>query len=127
MAVESEDATGFTSGENNVAALACLDLPVEPLGGCGRGIESGGDQDAVIGPVFIPIVAGQMLVIPIQFAGVGVDRESGIAVQIGWCVGRNRIEIAAVALEAGVGRWIRNTPDDGIGSGIVSAREAPRA
>ncbi len=93
-AIEREDAAGFTGGQNNVAALAGLDSGVEPFGGGMRGIEGGGDQDAIVGPVFIPIVAGQMLVVPVQLAGVGVDRDGRIAEQIGGGVRRNGVEIA---------------------------------
>ena len=96
-AIQLEDSAGFADRDRDVALLAALDRGIDPFHELRIGIQSRPQQSSFVRVIGIPIVAGQMLVIPGELAGSGIDRDGGIAVEIGRGGARNGVGIAVVA------------------------------
>src|ERR1019366_3096238 len=124
-AIEHEDAAGFAHGGEDVTLLTLLDCRVDPLDEFGIGREARVDESALVGVVGIPIVAGQVLVIPGEFAGGGIEGDGGVAVEIGGRGTGDGVGVAVVAEGALVGHGVGDAPVDELADGIVSAGEAP--
>ena len=82
LAVERVDDAGFAgdAGED-FAAFAGLELGIDPGDLRGVGGDGGVDQDAFEGMVEIPVI-DDVLVIPDDLAGVGIDGQRAVVIQI---------------------------------------------
>jgi hypothetical protein len=80
--VEGEDASGLAGGEDDVALFTGFDFGVDPFELRIRA-QLGVDEGALVGPILVPVVAGEVLVIPQQLAGVGIERQRRVAVEVG--------------------------------------------
>ena len=76
VAVQHEDAAGFTDGDDDVALLAGPDCGVDPLHVLRIGTDARAHQRAFMRVVGVPVVAGQMLVVPGELAGVRIRARS---------------------------------------------------
>ncbi len=72
-AVEREDAARFADGYGDVALLTLFDGGVDPFDELRIGSQLEVQQRAFVGVIGIPVVTGQMLVIPVELAGGGID------------------------------------------------------
>ena len=82
VAVEHENAAGFTDGDDNIVFLAGRDCGIDPLHGLRIGADACAHQRSFMREVGVPVVGGQMLVVPGQFPGVRIQRDCRIAVEI---------------------------------------------
>ncbi len=48
----------------------------------GIGIQPRADQRALVGVIGVPVVAGEMLIVPDELPGLGVERDGRVAVKI---------------------------------------------
>ena len=69
--------------------------------------------------VLVPVVARQMLVVPDELAGVGLQRDGRVAVEVGGRGRGNRVGVAAVPRRARVRHRIGDAPVDEPPHGIV--------
>ncbi len=110
----------------NVALLAAPDVRVDPLDELRIRVDRRSKQRPLVRVVLVPIVARQMLVVPGELAGVGIQRDGRIAVEIGGRKRRDRIRIAAVPRHPRVRRRIGNAPVDQTPHRIVAPGQTPR-
>src|SRR5688572_28089951 len=79
-AVENEDSTGLANRHDDVTLLSSRHRRVDPLHEARIGIEPRSKQSPFMRVVRIPVVAGQMLVIPRELAGVRIQGDSRVAI-----------------------------------------------
>ena len=68
--------------DHDVALLPARNVGVDPLHRAGIGIDRGPQQRSLVDVVGIPVVAGQVLVIPDELAGIDVQRHRRVRVQV---------------------------------------------
>src|SRR5262249_4672742 len=73
----------------------------------------------------VPAVAGELVVVPDELAGLDVERERRIAVEIGRRGEGNGVG-TAVARKPRIGVRIGDAPVEDLALGIIGARQAPR-
>ena len=83
-------------------------------------------QRALMRIVGVPVIAREMLVIPGELAGIRIDRNRGIAVQIRRRRPRGPIRLAVVPRRALIRHRIRDAPVDHFAHRIVAPRQSPR-
>jgi hypothetical protein len=82
-AVIEPHAAAFADGDCDVALDALAHLRVDPLHVPRVGLDDGTDEHFLFVDVHVPVVAGQVLVVPHELAGVRLQRYGRVAVQIG--------------------------------------------
>ena len=125
LLVEGEDVASFSDIDHDVAFLALGNLRIDPFDEFGIGADFGVDQRSLVDMVGIPIVAGQMLVVPDELAGIDVERERAVAVEfrrrlVGYSVG-----VSVVPLQPRIGNRIGNRPVEYAAFRIVGTGQAP--
>src|SRR5690606_25809034 len=110
--------------DHDVAFRAAFQLRADPLHLVGIGIHAGAQDQALLVHVRIPVVSGQVLVVPDQFTVVGIDGQRGIRIQVYRCHHRCHVG-TPVALQARVGTGIGDTPVQQATFRIVGTGQAP--
>ena len=90
VAIERPDAAALADRQRDVALLAARNVRIDPLHELRIGTDRRAHQHALVRVVQVPVVARQMLVVPDELAGVGIQRDRRIAVEIGGRGERNR-------------------------------------
>ena len=124
-AVDLKNSAAFAHHHRYVVFFAARNIGIEPLHVLRVGIEFFADQRALVRVVHVPIVGGQMLVIPFELARFRIERDGGVAVKIGGRGARGAVGIAIVALQARVRHGIRDAPVERFADGIVGAGQSP--
>ena len=125
-AVEHPDAAALPDHDNGFAYFAALDRGIDPLDGFRIRLEHRRDDRSLVRVVEIPVVTGTVLVIPDEFAGLDIQRDGRVAVEIRRRRRRYRIR-AAMPCEPGIGRRVGRAPVGDLAHWIVGARQAPGA
>ena len=127
LAVVEPDAAALGGRDGDVARDAARDVRVDPFDVRGIGIDDGADQGLLVRDVHVPVVAGQMLVVPDELARVGIQRDRRVAVEVGRRVARDRVDVAAVTIGARVRHRVRDAPVEDSAHGIVASPGSPRS
>ena len=124
-AVVEPHAAAFADRDRDVALDAFRHVRVDPLHVPRIGIDDRADQRLFLVDVHVPVVAGQMLVVPDELARVGVERDRRVAVEIGRRMARDRVDVAAVPVAARVRHRVGDAPVDESPHGVVGAGQPP--
>ena len=124
-AVQHEQAASFTDSDRQIDFLPARDVWINPLHEFGIGIEARAHQRSLMGVIGIPIVAREMLVIPGEFPGRGIERDGRVAVEIRGRGARDRVGISVMPRRALVRHRIGDAPVEHLAYRIVGARESP--
>ncbi len=125
VAVVDPQAAAFADRDDDVALLASRDVRVDPLDESRVGVERRPDQRLLMVDVHVPVVTGQVLVVPDELARAGTQRHRRVAVEVGRRRARNRRVVAAVTGRARVRHRIGHAPIQQIPGGVVRAGQAP--
>src|SRR5690349_3379004 len=82
VTVDDPDPASFRYRRNNIPFLPALYLRVEPFHVLRIGIEDRSEKNALMRMVFVPIVAQQILVVPIELARLGIKSHCKVAVKL---------------------------------------------
>ena len=126
VAIERPDAAALADRQRDVALLAARNIRVDPLDELRIGIDRGPHQHSFVRVVQVPVIARQMLVVPDELAGVGIERHGRIAVEIRRRRKRNRARVSAVAGGPGIRHRVGDAPENQPPHRIVPARQSPR-
>jgi hypothetical protein len=125
LLVEREDVAGFRDLDHNVVLLALGNVRIDPFDELRIGTDLGVDQGPLVNMIGIPIVAGQMLIIPDELAGIDVERERAVAVELrGRLVGHGG-GVSVMPLQPRIGNRIGNRPIEHATFRIVGPGQAP--
>ena len=125
LAVVDEQAARLAQHHHDLALLGgSRQLRVDPAHRLGVRVDHRVDERALLHEVLIPVVARQVLVVPVDGAGVGVHRDGRVGVQLA------RRAVAHVPGPApdqpGIRKRHRDAPEDAVQLGVEAAGDAPR-
>lgn len=83
LPVQNPDAAGLRDLDHHVAFLTARDIGIDPLDCCRIGIDARANEGSLVDVIEVPVVAGQVLVVPDELAGLDVDGDGGVAVELG--------------------------------------------
>ena len=124
--IERPDATAFADVQRDVTRLAPWNIRVDPFDELRIGADGGPHQNSFVRVIHIPVVARQMLVIPNELAGIGIERHGRIAVKVRRRRKGNRSGVPAVTGRPGIRHRVGDAPDDQPPRRVISSCQSPR-
>ena len=125
LAVVDEQAAGLAQHDHDLALFGGAgQLRIDPAHRLRVGIDHRVDERALLHEVLVPVVARQVLVVPVDGAGVGVHGDGRVGVQLA------RRAVAHVPGpapdESRIGQRHCHAPEDAVQLGVEAAGDAPR-
>src|SRR5271165_6537972 len=86
----------------------------------GEWTDAGVHENALVIVIRVPVVAGKLLVVPDELAGLHVERDRRVAIEVGRRGQRHSVG-AAVPRQPRIGVWVGDAPVQHLAIGIVGA------